>query len=135
MSFTILEDGRASGVRAHVDGESVRVSPDDLEAALGWALKPQGLCRDEICVPLPKAASISDERGVDLAAFAAALDRPLAIDAGAGAACIGDSASERSVMLHDGEAPDFCLPDLSGRMHALSDQRGRKVLLIAWASW
>jgi PAS domain-containing protein len=32
-------------------------------------------------------------------------------------------------------APDFRLPDLDGRMHALSEQRGKKVLLYCWASW
>ena len=37
--------------------------------------------------------------------------------------------------LRSGEAPDFALPDLSGRMHRLSDYRGKKVLLYAWASW
>ena len=31
--------------------------------------------------------------------------------------------------------PDFELPDLSGTLHRLSDHRGRKVLLIAYASW
>ncbi len=33
------------------------------------------------------------------------------------------------------EAPDFELPDLSGKMHRLSQHRGKKVLLIAYASW
>jgi peroxiredoxin len=33
------------------------------------------------------------------------------------------------------EAPDFTLPDLRGRLHSLRDQRGKKTLLIAWASW
>ena len=32
-------------------------------------------------------------------------------------------------------APDFSLPDLAGRLHTLSDYRGKKVLLIAYASW
>jgi peroxiredoxin len=32
-------------------------------------------------------------------------------------------------------APDFTLPDLDGRMHSLSDYRGKKVFLLAWASW
>ena len=32
-------------------------------------------------------------------------------------------------------APDFSLPDLSGRRHSLSGQRGKKALLIAYASW
>jgi peroxiredoxin len=33
------------------------------------------------------------------------------------------------------EAPDFTLPDLEGALHSLSDHRGKKRLLIAWASW
>ena len=32
-------------------------------------------------------------------------------------------------------APDFELPDLAGHMHRLSDHRGKKVFLLAWASW
>jgi hypothetical protein len=27
------------------------------------------------------------------------------------------------------------LPDLDGNLHRLSDYRGKKVLLSAWASW
>jgi hypothetical protein len=27
------------------------------------------------------------------------------------------------------------LPDLDGKMHRLSDYRGQKVFLLAWASW
>ena len=32
-------------------------------------------------------------------------------------------------------APDFALPDPSGRIHRLSDYRGKKVFLVTWASW
>ncbi len=32
-------------------------------------------------------------------------------------------------------APDFALPDLSGRMHHLSDYRGKWVLVNYWATW
>ena len=32
-------------------------------------------------------------------------------------------------------APDFTLPDLAGQRHSLSDFRGKKVLLVTWASW
>jgi hypothetical protein len=28
------------------------VSPADAEMVTGWTLKPQGMCRDELCVPL-----------------------------------------------------------------------------------
>ena len=30
---------------------------------------------------------------------------------------------------------DVGLPDLDGRPHRLSDHRGKKVLLVTWASW
>jgi peroxiredoxin len=32
-------------------------------------------------------------------------------------------------------APDFELPDLAGRLHTLSELRGKKVFLLFWASW
>jgi len=33
------------------------------------------------------------------------------------------------------QAPDFALPDLAGRTHTLAEHRGKKILLVAWASW
>ncbi|MCC7122956.1 MAG: redoxin domain-containing protein [Gammaproteobacteria bacterium] len=33
------------------------------------------------------------------------------------------------------EAPDFTLPDLDGRLHSLSDYRGKKVFLFSWGSY
>jgi hypothetical protein len=44
-------------------------------------------------------------------------------------------AGERSAALASLDAPDFALPDLADRVHRLSDYRGRKVLLVTWASW
>ena len=32
--------------------DALWLSSKDLEQATGWNLKPEGLCRDEICVPL-----------------------------------------------------------------------------------
>ena len=32
-------------------------------------------------------------------------------------------------------APDFALKDLAGREHKLSDYRGKKVMLVFWATW
>ena len=80
-------------------------------------------------------AALADESGVDLSAFARALGRPLALDVAERAAALGTPAAERSASMATLEAPDFTLPDLSGRMHSLSDHRGKKVLLIAYASW
>jgi hypothetical protein len=135
MPFSILEDGRRTDVDARIEDGRVLVSPADLERALGWSLKPQGLCRDEICMPVPPSSKVVRDGCIDLEAFADLAGRPLAQDIGAGAACLGDSAAERRAVMKGGLAPDFTLPDLSGRMHALGDYRGRKALLIAWASW
>ena len=68
-------------------------------------------------------------------ALAAAGDRPLAVDRDEGVAYIGASAIARAAQLASLEAPDFRLPDLDGRLHSLSEHRGKKVLLVAYASW
>ena len=43
--------------------------------------------------------------------------------------------AQRSATLAAGRAPDFALPGRDGREVRLSDFRGRKVLLLTWASW
>jgi hypothetical protein len=131
-SFTLI-DTAAAVVRAEVARDRVRLSPDAIKAALGWELKPQGLCRDAACIPVPSGSAGSD--GIDLAELAKLLDRPLAVDLTEGVAYLGASARERSHALAALEAPDFALPDLGGRLHRLSEHRGKKVLLVAYASW
>jgi hypothetical protein len=134
-TLTLIDDGRLLTVDAVVGGDSICLSPDVLERTLGWELKPQGLCRGDACVPVRDRAALVREHGIDLAAFAHVLDRPLAVEAEAGVAVLGSSAGDRASRLAAMEAPDFTLPDLEGRLHSLRDQRGKKTLLIAWASW
>lgn len=135
MSFTLIDAGEARTLEADVDGERVTLAPAALEDALGWELKPEGLCREGACVPVRDFGDRVNADGVDLAAFAELMDRPLALDAAEGVASLGASARDRGVRLNTLEAPDFSLPDLSGRRHSLSEYRGKKVLLIAYASW
>ena len=61
--------------------------------------------------------------------------RPLALETAQRAASLGAKAGAHAESLATGEAPDFTLPDLAGQMHTLSSFRGKKVLLIAYASW
>ena len=132
--FTIIDDGVPCDVAAGVRDARVVLSYEAL-AALGWELHPEGLCREGLCVPVPADAGLEREGGVDLAAFAKVIDRPLALDVEERAAYLGVSAGERQRALRSLVAPDFTLPDLAGRPHRLSDHRGKKVLLVAYASW
>src|SRR3989442_14003916 len=134
-TLTLIEAGQPMTVDAAVHGDAIRVSTDALQQALGWELKPQGLCRADTCVPVRDRGALVHEDGIDLAALARLLDRPLALEADEGIAVLGASASERAHPPPSMEAPDFTLPDLRGRLHSLRDQRGKKTLLIACASW
>jgi hypothetical protein len=131
MRLTLIDDGTVREVGATVDAERVRVAPADL----GWEAKPEGLCRGDVCVPTTAHPALLTAGGVDVAGFAALLGRPLALDLAERAACLGGAAADRAQRLASLDAPDFTLPDLDGRPHSLTDHRGRKVLLLAWASW
>jgi hypothetical protein len=132
--FTIIDDGLEHRVDASVVDGSVIVSASGL-LQLGWELHPEGLCREGLCIPVPADARLEVDGGIDLLQLARVLDRPLAVDIEEHAAYLGVSASERQRALRSLVAADFTLPDLSGRPHRLSDHRGKKVLLVAYASW
>ena len=109
----------------------------DLERVSGWALKPEGFCKGEICVPVPDAGREAYVRGGDVnaAALWKLMHRPMVHDEAQEIWVLGEGADERAAALQSLEAPDFRLPDLNGHMHALSDYRGSKVFLVSWASW
>jgi hypothetical protein len=133
--LTLIDDGRLIEVPARFGADAVRLQPADVGTALGWELKPQGLCRGSVCIPVRDASTLATADGIDLAALARMLARPLALDVAERVAYLGASAAERGAELATLRAPDFSLPDLSGRRHSLADYRGKKVLLIAYASW
>ncbi len=134
-TFTLLDEGHAHTVEATVSGDRVHLAADVVSAVLGWSLEAEGLCRGGVCFPVRDRDALATDQGLDLTALAALLGRPLALDTGEAAAALGTPARERTDLLTSLEAPDFTLPDLSGRMHSLSEHRGKKVLLIAYASW
>jgi len=133
--FTLIDGNETHETGATLRDGTVRIRPDDLARATGWTLEPEGLCQGDVCVPVRNRDALVDDDGVDLAGFAKLLDRPLAIDLDERAAALGTSSAARRQDLATLEAPDFTLPDLEGKLHSLSDHRGKKVLLIAYASW
>ena len=133
--FTLIDENRSVEATAVVAGDRVQLSPQAVADALGWELKTEGLCRGDSCVPVGRYADRINADGIDLSALAEALDRPLALDADRGAAALGVSAGNRREQFDTLDAPDFTLSDLEGNTHSLSDYRGKKVLLVAYASW
>jgi hypothetical protein len=104
------------------------VDPATLEARTGWALKPEGACKGDVCVPLPAGAD------VDARVLAERLRMPLLHDEAHGLWALGpDNVTGRALLT--AEAPELTLPDLDGNAVSLSSFRGQKVLLAAWASW
>jgi AhpC/TSA family len=122
---------------ARADGEDLWVSPGELEAATGWVVKTEGLCKGEVCVPIAsgKAAHLAHEGAINVAGFWRHLGHPVAHDDAGGTWVLGSSAVDRAAALQSLEAPDFVLPNLAGHRVALSQYRGKKVLLATWASW
>ena len=133
--FELIDGHEFHEIAAAIEGERVRIAAADLERATGWALKPEGLCRESLCVPVRERGALASATGIDLAAFAAVLGRPLALDVAEHAAALGTPAADRAAALATLDAPDFAFPDLAGRRHRLSEHRGKKALLIAYASW
>lgn len=109
------------------------MSAGDAERVTGWTLKPEGMCRDARCVPLP--ASAVQDGSVDVEAFWKKLGGPVVAAESGGIWALGAPADERNAAFAGLQAPDFTLPDVDGRLHTLSDLRGRKVFLATWASW
>ncbi len=113
--FTIIHAGTPVEVKASIRDGKVRVSSAEAKRAL--------------------ECEVDTVEEMDLVELAARLARPIALDLEERAAYLGVSARARSMVLTALEAPDFTLPDLHGRMHSLVEQRGKKVLLVAYASW
>jgi hypothetical protein len=138
---TIIYDDHATEIRsANVDAGQLWITTVDLKRATGFALKPQGVCRGELCFPLPKSRKqefvrqSSGKTWFGLMAFARFVGQPVAHDEALATWYFGLRSDQRQG-LSSLEAPDFTLPDMNGKIHSLWDFRGKKVLLLTWASW
>jgi peroxiredoxin len=133
---TLIDAERgAHEVPATIEGGRVLIAPDALEAETGWVLKPEGLCRGPVCVPVRDRDALVVDGAIDVAAFAAALRRPIVVDAELGVVAIGVPASERVAAMESLEAPDFELPDVEDKPFRYSSLGKRKKLVVTWASW
>ncbi|GAB3195792.1 hypothetical protein GCM10027062_03500 [Nocardioides hungaricus] len=96
-------------------------SHEALAAALGWTLQPEGLCRDDTCVPL------GGRTVVDALGLLAVRDEEYGVVAVVPAAATHPATGRT--------APSLRLRDVDGAEVCFDDLSGHKRVLVTWASW
>ena len=132
---TVINDSEHIDVEADL-GERWLMTPDAFSALVGWTLKPEGMCRDDVCAPIYHRDKVITPDGlIDLQQAAPIVGLSAVVDPGRGVAALGASAPSRAQEMISLQAPDFTLPNLAGDPVSLHDFDRRKVLLLAWSSW
>jgi hypothetical protein len=106
---------------------------DEFEQLTGWEIKPEGACQGDVCVPLPQLERDANGR-IDASIVARELGMPIAHDDAHDLWAFGPRSGDRKV-LDSNCMPELVLPDFEGSAFDVASLRGRKVVLIAWASW
>ena len=109
------------------------VRKTDLPRINAFELKPQGACRADICIPISKGMLRGEY--FNLSAFARKIGEAVVTDLPARVWSFGEIPALSGRFLNSRQAPDFAVPDRKGRIVRLSSFRGKKVLVVTWASW
>ena len=121
------------------DPTDLWVRPADLTRINDFVLKPEGACLDDLCIPVQEDSGILVERDGEqwfsVTGFANKLEQAFVADQAQRVWSFGVIPPTRSSFLQSALAPDFALSDREGNTVRLSDFRGKKVLLLTWASW
>ena len=142
QAVTVLYNDRAVEVeRTLPDPNDLWVVPEDLTRINDFVLKPEGACLDEICIPIVQTRdndiviTRSGQQWFSVTGFANKLSQSYVVDHDTGTWSFGEMPIHRDAFLNSAYAPDFELQDRNGKTVKLSDFRGKKVLLLTWASW
>jgi hypothetical protein len=113
-SLVIRSDGGASAVTSSREFGEFSILVSDLERATGWVLKPEGLCKGDVCFPVRNAGELSDGVSIDLVTFSVLTNQSFVFDIEYQVAALGDLAPTRAGSMLSLDAPDFKLPDIHG---------------------
>ena len=135
---TVLYDDRSValehvGVDPARDADALWIRKRDLARINGFTLKPQGACRADLCIPIPKAMLHGGY--FNLTAFAKKAGQPVVAEPDARVWSFGEMQALGGGLASSRIAPDFEVPDRLGRPVHLAGFRGKKALVVTWASW
>ncbi len=111
--------------------QNLWVRSKDLPRINEFEVKPQGACRADVCIPLSKTLKSGD--WFNLTGFAKKIGETVVSDQNIYS--FGEIPVLRGGFYNSRIAPDFAVPDRKGKVVHLSDFRGKKTLVITWASW
>ena len=131
----VTADGRVSSLDALQKSGRVSLALTDFERLSGWSLKPEGLCKGAVCVPVINSQLLSDGMSIDLIEFSRIVNQNIVVDSQYRVAAFGEQAPSRAGLMKSLDAPNFTLPDIHGKQVSFSDFNRRKRLLLAWSSW
>ena len=135
---TVLSSGRCiridrAAVDPDTDGGSLWVDSRDLPAVNGFELAPHGACRGDLCIPIPADLVRGDL--LNLTAFAKKTGQAVAAEPEARVWSVGTMPAPGGRLPTSRIAPDVTVPDRLGRPVHLAGFRGKKALVVTWASW
>jgi hypothetical protein len=110
--------------------KSLTLSKEEFAKGTGWNIKPEGACKGDVCIPLPKAPN----NAVNIEQVAQAIGLPLVHEPEFGLWSLGPESIGNRALL-SAQAPELELPDLEGKTFYLNSLLGQKVLLYAWAPY
>jgi hypothetical protein len=131
-SATVLFGENAVSLdKVRTDSQDLWVRSKDLPRVNEFEVKPQGACRADVCIPLAK--NLKNGEWFNLTGFARKIGETYVAEQNVWS--FGEIPVLRGGFYNSRIAPDFAVPDRKGRVVHLSDFRGKKTLVVTWASW
>ncbi len=131
---TVLYGGQSVALeKTELEGSELWVRKSDLPRINEFEVKPQGACRADLCIPISR--ELQRGQWFNLTGFARKVREAVVADPGSRVWSFGEMPVLRGSFFSSRTAPDFAVPDRKGRVVHLSDFRGKKTLVLTWASW
>jgi len=123
------------------DNNILWIKENELKSSTGFELKDYWVCYDNICIPLSEnekeriIAEDNSEKWVNICELSKKLWQAIIFDEEYWVWSLWTFPQARKMTLESNIAPDFEIKDRAGKIVRLSDFKGKKVLIVTFASW